>query len=162
MRGLTAGARAAFGASLAIALAGGCIGPVVEPERVPDDYTEWYRVDATGAVSGHGDSYRIIYVNQAGTEFEGTGLYPDGTVIVKEIHERDSDQPGALRYIGIMRKLTSPPDGGTLQGVSMTGSGWLFTYLANDIDSDEHNWLMCWDECHRAAPLDGAFLDYGP
>jgi len=138
-----------------LGLAAGCGVPVVEPEPVPPDYAEWYRVDATGRVSGHGDTYRIIHVNETGTEFAGSGRYGEGTVIVKEIHDRDGDQPGGLRYVAVMRKLASPPDGGQLQG------GWLFTYLADGIDSDEENRASCWDRCHQAAPIDGAFIDYG-
>jgi hypothetical protein len=139
----------ALGAGLA-----GCGAPVVEPEPIPDDYVDWYRVDATGRVAGHGDSYRIIYVNEVGTGFPGSGRYGEGTVIVKEIRDRDGDEPGALRYLAVMRKLAEPPDGGELQG------GWLFTYLGS-IDSAEENRPSCWDRCHQAAPIDGAFLDYG-
>lgn len=143
---------------LALALAAGMAGcgpPVVEPEPIPDDYVDWYRVDATGRVSGHGDSYRVIYVNDVGTGFPGSGRYAEGTVIVKEIRDRDGDQPGGLRYVAAMRKLAEPPDGGELHG------GWLFTYLGGGAGSEEENRAACWDRCHQAAPIDGAFLDYG-
>jgi Cytochrome P460 len=138
----------------------GCLGPVVEPEPVPDDYTDWYRVDSVGEVPGHGDSYRIIYVNDVGTEFDGEGFYDPGTVIVKEIRERNGDEAGDINYIGIMRKLVGAPDGGDLHGYD-PAAGWLFTYLADDIGSDEHNPSFCWEDCHRAAPIDGTFFDYG-
>jgi hypothetical protein len=138
----------------ALTLLAGCAGTVVEPEPIPADYTEWYQVEATGVVGGHGDSHRLIFVNEVGTGYEGAGQYAEGTILVKEIHARDGDRPGALRYMAAMRKLRTPPDGGELQG------GWLFTYL-DDFDSDEINQLGCWDKCHQAAPIDGAFLDYG-
>jgi hypothetical protein len=148
-------------ASVMIGLAAGCSGTVVEPDPVPADYTDWYRVDSTGTVPGHGDSYRIIYVNEAGTTPDvGRTAYLNGTVIVKEIYERNGDEPGDLQYIGVMRKLTSAPDGGELQGTPTGEGAWLFTYLADGIDSDEENRLSCWEECHRAAPFDNAFLDY--
>jgi hypothetical protein len=149
--------------SLAIGLAAGCSGAtVVEPEPIPADYTSWTRVDTSGEVPGHGDTYRITYVNEAGTEFPGAGEYGNGTVIVKEVHDLDGDQPGDLQYLAVMRKLTTAPDGGELQGVTQDdGSGWLFTYLGGGIDSDEENDLTCYDECHRAAPLDHTFRSYG-
>lgn len=148
---------------LLLLLAAGCgEGTVVEVEPVPADYTSWYRLDTTGAVPGHGDSYRIIYANDQararGTSISGT--YPRGSIIVKEVHERDGDQPGELRYIGVMRLLEEAPSGAELH--SLTGDdGWLFTYLADGIDSDEEYRSSCWDACHQAAPIDGAFYDYG-
>lgn len=148
---------------LAIGLAAGCSSStVVEPDPVPGDYTSWFRLDTTGEVPGHGDTYRIIYVNDSGTAFVGAGEYGNGTVIVKEVHDLDGDQPGDLQYIAVMRKLTTAPDGGELQGITQDdGSGWLFTYLADGIDSDEQNDLSCYDTCHRAAPIDHTFFDYG-
>lgn len=136
--------------------AGACSqGTTVEPEAVPAGYTDWYRVDTTGAIPGHGDSHRVIYVNETGRSYAGTGRYEDGTIIVKEVRDRDGDQPGALRYTAVMRKLSSAPSGGEIQG------GWLFTYLADSITSAEENRPSCWETCHVAAPIDGAFLDYG-
>jgi hypothetical protein len=144
-------------ASLALCAALGCsAGTIVEPEPVPADYTEWYSVQSTGEIPGHGNTRRLIYVNDVGTEYEGTGTYGNGTVIVKEVRERIQDElMGDLQYIAVMRKLVAPPDGGELQG------NWLFTYLADGIESEEENRLGCWDDCHAAAPIDGAFLNYG-
>ena len=128
-------------------------------------YEDWKRVDVWGPVGGHGDSYRIIYANNIAEQriSAGGGRWPDGAVIVKEIRDRDGDDPGDLRYIGVMRRMTEgdAPDGAelhrTLEG---SDSGWLFTYLADDIDSDEEYRESCWSDCHVAAPFGGAFLDY--
>ncbi len=150
-------------------------GTVVEVDPVPADYTDWYRVDAVGEVPGHGDTYRIIYANDLAllrgqTTTSPTDpdrlirydTYPEGTILVKEIYQRDGDQPGALKYLGVMRMLDDDeaPSGAELH--KLTGSiAWLFTYLADDIDSPEEYRSSCWNECHIAAPMDGAFLDYG-
>lgn len=168
-------------ASLILLVAAACgEGTVVEVDPVPADYTDWYRVDAVGSVPGHGDTYRIIYANDTarlrgvpvlndkGTPdpdddvYTPRTWYPEGTIIVKEIHERDGDQPGGLKYIGVMRRLVEAPSGAELQSDDeFQDSAWLFTYLAEDINSDEEYRSSCWDECHAAAPIDGAFLDYG-
>jgi hypothetical protein len=151
-------------------------GTVVDVEPVPADYTDWYRIDVTGEVPGHGDTYRIIYANDDARLFgqtivvdrpSGPSLlhyddYPNGSIIVKEIHERDGDQPGDLKYIGVMRMLGSgdTPSGADLKSLSGTG-GWLFTYLADGIDSDEEYRSSCWDECHVSSPYGGPFYNYG-
>lgn len=158
-------------AGLLLLLAAACSSAtVVDIEPVPADYTSWYRVDSTGAVPGHGDSYRIIYANEVARTF-GTIVdedyvyrYPQGSIIVKEVHERDGDQPGAIKYLGVMRMLddSDTPDGAELGRTSELRSyGWLFTYLAEDIGSDEEYRSSCWDECHVSAPFGGAFYDYG-
>jgi hypothetical protein len=146
---------------LLLAMLAGCgEGTVVEVDPVPADYTDWYRVETFGPVPGHGDSYRIIYANDVARERgEVFGFYAEGTILVKEIYQRNGDQPGDLRYLGVMRALASAPEGAELHKSSRT-NGWLFTYLADDIDSDEEYRSSCWDECHVAAPIDGTFLDY--
>ena len=146
---------------LLLAMLAGCSGgTVVDVTPVPDDYTDWYRVETFGPVPGHGDSYRIIYANDIARERgEIVGFYDEGTILVKEVYHRNGDQPGELRYIGVMRTLGSAPDGAELHKTART-NGWLFTYLADDIGSDEEYRSSCWDECHVAAPIDGTFLDY--
>ena len=112
------------------------------------DYTTWKRIDTYGKTPGHGDSYRIIYANPLA---EAGPIYPDGTVLVKEVYDRNSmGGPGALRVIEISRRLASAPD---------DQDGWLFT------DTDAPNGVeyvqdFCWRRCHTAAPLDGAWFDY--
>ena len=159
---------------------------VVEPDPVPADYTSWSRVDTSAPVPGHGDSYRIIYTN-AIAELRGVPVFdpgldaspedPDGgstddidtdynyqpgSIIVKEVHELDGDQAGPINYIAVMRKLEDAPSGAELfKSSDYSDGGWLFTYLAEDINSDEEYRSSCWNECHVAAPIDGTFLDYG-
>ena len=159
-----------------LVLAAACGPTVVDPDAVnPElfavgpEYETWYRVDATGEVPGHGDSYRIIYVNDkalergtiVGDDFENN--YERGSIIVKEVHELDGDQPGPIKYLGVMRMMAveEAPDGVELgQPATIKASGWLFTYLADDIESDEEYRPACWDECHAAAPIAGTFYDY--
>ena len=161
---------------LLVVVAGACSeGTVVEVEPVPADYADWFRIEAAGPVPGHGDSHRIIYANDLALLRGQTvrsptnpdqllryDTYPVGTIIVKEVHERDGDQPGGLRYIGVMRMLdqSDVPSGAELHKLT-GGIGWLFTYLSDGIDGSEEYRSSCWDECHVAAPIDGAFYDFG-
>lgn len=118
-------------------------------------YDQWYRVDVTGPIPGHGDSYRIIYANPVARSFGHAGRYPPGSVMVKEIRDIDeTGEPGALRYLAVMRKLEQAPPGGELQG------GWQFTMLGQ-LGDDETQGFTCWRRCHIQAPIDGAWLDYG-
>ncbi|HEU5058507.1 MAG TPA: cytochrome P460 family protein [Kofleriaceae bacterium] len=147
----------------------GCGPTVVDPDAVDPlfavgaEYQDWYRVDTTEPVPGHGDTYRIIYANELARE-ESNTTYERGSIIVKEVHDRDGDQPGALRYIGVMRYMaqSEAPDGVELGRPTELPplAGWLFTYLPESIESDEEYRSSCWDECHVAAPEGGAFLDF--
>lgn len=139
----------------AVLLCAGCPATVDTSASPIDDYESWYRIDATGVVPGHGDSYRVIYANDVARSFTHTGRYPIGSVIVKEIRKlTDEDGPGDLRYLGVMRKLGSPPPGGEIQG------GWQFT-IVGELGDPEKQGATCWDRCHVQAPIDGAWLDYG-
>ena len=141
---------------ICLALCSGCP-PTVDTSDLPslDGYEDWYRVDSTGAVPGHGDSYRIIYANDTARAFPHAGRYQAGTVIVKEIRDTaDDGGPGDLRYLGVMRKLGSAPPGGEIQG------GWQFT-IFGELGDDEKQGSTCWDRCHIQAPIDGAWFDYG-
>jgi hypothetical protein len=141
---------------VAVVTVGCADGVDVAPEPVADDYTSWHSVESTGDLPGHGDTYRIIYVNQTARGWAGAGAHPVGSTIVKEVHRlADDGEPGELSYIAIMRQLDEAPDGGELH------AGWLFTYLAGDIRSTESYRSSCWDTCHAAAPYDGLFLQYG-
>jgi hypothetical protein len=143
---------------LALPLLAACAA-VVEPEPVPADYTDWFSIISTGPAPGHGDSDRVIYVNDVARGWAGAGEYAVGSIIVKEIRDPtpDGTGDGAVRYLGVMRRLARDqvPAGGELDG------GWLFTYLADDIDSPEEYRPGCWDGCHVAAPYHGTFLRYG-
>ncbi len=146
-------------ATAAVALAflsSGC-SEVVDTSGLPaiDDYESWYRVDSTGVIPGHGDTYRIIYANDVARQYGHAGAYALGAVIVKEIRSKDGDGPGELRYIAVMRKLAEAPPGGELQG------GWLFTQFGQLGDDEKFHPETCWGRCHVQAPVDGAWLDYG-
>lgn len=122
------------------------------------DYPDWHRVDVTGEVGGHGDTYRIMYVNDTARDWGGAGPYPPGSVVVKEVHELDGDGgPGALSYVAIARKLEAAPDGAALHG------GWLWSLAGDrdDVGTDESESESCWTSCHAAAPADGLFHDFG-
>lgn len=140
--------------ALALLLVAAC-GEAVSPEPL-GDYTTWKRVDTYGELPGHGDSYRIIYINDVALTYAG-GAHPEGSVIVKEVRHRAGprgDQPGDLRYLAIMRRLGPAP-------LALEDeAGWLFTQ-AREIGGDEEYRSLCWNRCHVAAPYAGAFLDYG-
>lgn len=126
----------------------------VDVEISPDEYRDFYTVTTVGEAPGHGDTVRLIYANDTARSFTGSGLYPVGTVIVKEIYERNADDsPGDLNYIAIMRKLEVAPDGGELD------DGWLFTYKG-ELDGDETHRPRCWKTCHQNAPFDGTFFNW--
>ena len=134
-------------AALALALVAACAEDVSPPPL--GDYTTWLRVDTHGDAPGHGESYRIIYVNDVART---AGPTAKDAVLVKEIHDDAGGAPGALRYVAIMRKLRagpSPDDEG----------GWLFTRAATPGGAEVHSEL-CWNRCHAQAPLAGVWLDY--
>ncbi len=123
-------------------------GDSVSPPEL-GDYQSWHRVDTFGNAPGHGDTYRIIYVNDIART---RGTTERDAVLVKEVHENDNDQPGALQTIEIMRKLTpgtAPEDEG----------GWLFTQMPSPGAGETHLDL-CWSRCHSQAPFAGAWMDY--
>lgn len=133
-------------ALLAAALAG-CTEAVAPPPL--GDYTAWYRIDTYGPAPGHGDTYRIIYVNDvARTE----GPTARDAVLVKEVRANAGGAPGALRYVAIMRKLRAGPD-------PADEGGWLFSQAASPGGAETHS-DQCWNRCHVQAPLAGVWLDY--
>lgn len=140
-----------------LALGAGACNELVDTTALPpiDGYTSWYRVDSTGRVPGHGDTYRIIYANDVAHAFGHAGSYQEGSVLVKEIrYLDDTGLPGDIRYIAVMRKLAEAPPGGELQG------GWQFTRF-QALGDDEIQGTTCWNQCHVQAPLDGTWFDYG-
>lgn len=146
--------RAALILALAVGLASGCT-VVDTSELAPlDGYTDWYSIETGGAIPGHGDTVRVIYVNDTARGYPHTGEYPIGSVIVKEVRESDDGNPGDLNYLAIMRRLDEAPSGGTIEG------GWLFT-RASALGGDEVQGFTCWNKCHVQAPYPGVWLDYG-
>jgi hypothetical protein len=131
----------------------GC-GTEIDPAEVGaiDGYQEWPHFTKTTDVPGHPDSVRVIYKNDVAAAYPHAGRYPLGTIIVKEIFNRNGDRTkGSLRYIGVARKLGD----GTGQP---TDDGWLFTYVK---DGKETQLDLCWKQCHQAGPFDGLWFDYG-
>jgi hypothetical protein len=140
----------------AAALCASCSNTVSPPPT--GDYTQWPKqIRTSGELPGHGgDTFRIIYANDVATTFDG-GAYPDGTVLVKEVHDLAQSgglpAPGALQYVAIMRRQGAPPTGFSDDG------GWLFTYTDTPGGSETQE-SYCWAACHVAAPFGGAWLDY--
>ena len=127
-------------------LVAGCGDPVTLD---PPDYIAWDSFETYGPAPGHGDSYRIIYANPA---VRTRGPRDKDAVLVKEIYDNVDNQPGALRYVAIMRKLrngVSPEDEG----------GWLFSSTDAPGGAETHS-STCWNRCHVQAPLGGVWLDY--
>lgn len=131
--------------ALAALLFAGCGEEVTPPDL--GDYQSWHRVDTFGEIPGHGDTYRIIYVNDIART---SGTMERDATLVKEVHENNNGQPGALRIIEIMRKVIPGTDPGN-------DGGWLFTQLE---DGTEVQQDFCWSRCHRQAPYAGAWFDY--
>jgi hypothetical protein len=121
------------------------------------DYQSWTLALTTeGPLAGHGESVRVIYANPVARSYSHSGRYPVGSVLVKEIYGRNEDgSRGTLRYLSIMRKvgedanLSAPVEG-----------GWVWS-LADTVTSPEKSNGSCWGSCHRQAPRDGAWVDYG-
>ena len=131
------------------ALALAACGVSVDPAELPsiDGYHDWSHITVTGAVPGHGDTSRVIYVNAAARTYPHGGRYPLGSVFVKETFEKS----GALHEISIMRKVG---DGAPVP----TQEGWLFTDLAG---GDEVQKSFCFTTCHRSGPFDFGWFDHG-
>lgn len=119
-----------------------------------DDYRSWTRIGPfVGPIPGHGDSVRPVYVNDVARSYPHAGRYPVGSAIVKEILSPEGD----LRYVAVMRKIGEEPWDTPPEGIPSNG-GWVFTQLT---DGEEKAWDLCWATCHRQAPWDGAWFDYG-
>jgi hypothetical protein len=139
----------------------GACAETVSPEPL-GDYQSWKRLDTYGELPGHGDSYRVIYINDIALGYAG-GSYPEGSTIVKEVRQRAEaggvSSPGDLSYLAVMRRIGPAP-----RGIE-DEAGWLFTQISPPSDGgtmgDEKYRSLCWNRCHVAAPYAGAFLDYG-
>jgi hypothetical protein len=136
----------------AVALA--ACGTEIDPAGLPsiEGYTAWPHFEQANDIPGHPESVRVIYKNEVAASYPHGGRYPIGTVILKEIFDRNDDgSKGGLRYIAVMRKLGDDSD-------QPTNEGWLFTYKDGDSETQLD---LCWHTCHRAGPYDGAWFDYG-
>jgi len=139
-----------------VALAAAGCGEVVDT-GFPNNYASWCRIETYGAATGHGDTYRIIYANDEARSYTGTGQYPAGSVLVKEVYDLsetvEGPTPGDLQYLALMRRLDETPPGGTLY------HGWLFTET-DKAGGEETTYSLCFDRCHVSAPYYGAWFDY--
>jgi len=139
--------RVVVGIAVSLISLAACTDAVSPPEL--GDYTSWYRVETFGNAPGHGDTYRIIYVNDVARI---GGTTERDAILVKEVRDNEGGQPGDLRVVEIMRKVrvgTSPEDEG----------GWLFTQTATAGGAEVHLDL-CWSRCHVQAPFAGVWFDY--
>jgi hypothetical protein len=120
------------------------------------DYRDWTAVEPLlGTAPGHGDTYRVLYVNDAALAYTGGGFYPEGSAMVKEIYDlAGTDGRGDLRYIAAMRRF----DEDTEPELPLD-EGWLFTSF-DEGDTTETQNPLCWSSCHRQAPYQGAWFDY--
>jgi hypothetical protein len=137
----------------AIVLVAGCA-ESIDPAPI-GDYTGWKRVDITGNAPGHTASYRILYINDIAAD-PTTPLYigyPEGSILVKEVHEIVDGRPGELRYVAMMRRL------GPVTRALEDQGGWLFSEAQTPGGSETHA-DFCWNRCHIAAPYNGAWYDY--
>jgi hypothetical protein len=147
-------------AAVALSLATGCFPTQdIDPAEVPvsiEGYEGWHEIGPLlGPAPGHGDSYRVLYVNDVAREYTGAGSYPLGAAMVKEIYAVDGDGGrGAFRYSAVMRRIDedAEPD------LPILG-GWLFTDVSEDGSEVAND--LCWDSCHRQAPYDGSWFDHG-
>jgi hypothetical protein len=132
-----------------LALAAGC-SEVVHPDPL-GDYTLWPDpMIVAGNAPGHTNSIRIIYRNAAAADPMRSHVVPVGATIVKEVREDADGVAGALRYVGIMRKIGGAGD---------DDGGWLFSESETP-GGEEVHYDWCWSRCHVAAPYNGAFYDY--
>lgn len=143
---------------LALGLQTGACREEIDPDSLSvsiDGYTEWDSIDPLlGDVPGHGNTYRIMYRNDIAQSYTGSGEYPLGSAIVKEIYGLEgADGRGGLRYKAVMRRIDQDesPD------LPIDG-GWLFTKI--DSGTQEFYGDSCWGTCHNTAPFAGAFFDH--
>ena len=150
-----------LGLGLGLAALAACGDPVDPPPL--GDYTAWDSFVFSGPAPGHGDTYRVVYVNplaRCGLDAcpPGTPVadpyitYPEGATLVKEVYDHEG---GALHELVIMRRLV----GSGVPAALTEEGGWLFS--ATDAPGgDEVHHDLCWARCHSSAPYNGVFYDY--
>lgn len=134
---------------IAIALCA-CGGGTLELDPL-GNYTAWKRIDTRGFTPGHGDTYRIIYVNDLASQVGGQRSV--GAILVKEVYDSVDDQPGARQAIEIMRRVRP------VSAASGDQGGWLFTGATTPGGAETEK-TTCWRRCHVQAPFAGAWMDY--
>ena len=60
----------------------------IDTSQLPstDGYQSWTMLEKSNPIPGHGDTVRLIYINPVARSYPHFGRYPEGSVIVKEIH----------------------------------------------------------------------------
>lgn len=135
--------------TVAIALCA-CGGATLDVDAL-GDYTAWKRIDTRGPTPGHGDTYRIIYVNDVAREPGGQRSV--GAILVKEVYDNVNDQPGPLQAIEVMRRV------GPVSASANDQGGWLFSGATTPGGAETEK-TTCWRRCHVQAPFAGAWMDY--
>lgn len=123
------------------------------------DYKKWKRaVDGvlTTPIPGHGETYRIIYANdmayQSKVVRDSSGQrvqMNEGSVVVKEVYDKQSDVGYKIPGLFIMIKESSDPD---------AINGWVYYMKKPGKDPVEVKWRMCVG-CHEAANEKHPYFD---
>lgn len=121
-----------------------------------DGYQDWHKIEPLlGPLPAHGDTYRILYVNDIARDYSGAGFYPVGSAMVKEIYDLvGADARGDLSYTAVMRRYDADAE----PDLPLMGD-WLFTFLSTS--GAETQMDSCWDSCHRQSPFSGAWFNHG-
>jgi hypothetical protein len=126
----------------------------------PDGYRTWTHIKtavigpSSPAFSRFGGMHGI-YANPAAMKGYRSGRFPDGSVIVFDVHETATsqgiEQPGQRRFIDVMTK---------------SGGSWRFGEFAGD-SKTQRNVTMAQGEtqcatCHAQSPTDHVYSQYRP
>lgn len=132
----------------------------VEDIAFPNGYRAWTHIKtavigpANPAFPRFGGMHGI-YANPAAMEGYREGRFPDGSVIVFDVHETAAsqgiEQPGRRRFIDVMTK---------------SGGSWRFGEFAGD-SKTQRNVTMAQGEtqcatCHAQSPTDHVFSRFDP
>ena len=55
-----------------------------ESIAIPEHAT-WPSIQFTGEVPGHGNTIRVVFINDVAQQFSG-GQYPEGSILINEVH----------------------------------------------------------------------------
>lgn len=123
------------------------------------DYKNWKRAVAGVLVTpipGHGETYRIIYANdiayQSKVVRDTSGQrvrMNEGSVVVKEVYDKQEDVGYKIPGLFIMIKESSDPD---------AINGWVYYMKKPGMEPVEVKWRMCVG-CHEAANEKHPYFD---
>jgi hypothetical protein len=132
----------------------------VDDIAFPDGYRTWTHIK-TAVIEPANPAFQrfggihSIYASPAAMEGYRSGHFPDGSVIVFDVHEtttfQDIEQPGRRRFIDVMTK---------------SGGSWRFGEFSGD-SKTKRNVTMAQGEtqcatCHAKSPTDHVFSRYDP